>query len=155
MDRLWLKREDALTLVGMEKKGKAFRANIQAALDSVHIRKTAGRGEPLEFWAPAIVERLLELAGEATPDPELAGEGSLALERFRQARAGLAECELALRKGDLMPRTEVHEGCGLIASIYRRAGARLRKQFGDEAYQIVEEAWDDAQRMIDRRFGDA
>ena len=57
------------------------------------------------------------------------------------------------QEGSLVSRAEVHEGLGLIAGIYRRAGERLRREFGDEAYQIVDEGWDDAQRMIERRFG--
>ena len=92
--------------------------------------------------------------GETAADPELAGPNSPALERFRKARAELVEYDVKLRTGTLMDRAEIHEGLGLIAGIYRRVGERLRREFGDEAYQIVDECWDDATRQIEVRFGE-
>ena len=89
-----------------------------------------------------------------TPDAELSGTDSPALERFRLARARLAELDLESKKGDMLDRHVVRECLAASSGIYRRAGARLRREFGDEAYQVMDEAYDDAIRVLDMKFVD-
>ena len=72
---------------------------------------------------------------------------------WKQERTRATRLMRLEREGQQLPRDEVHEGLTIIAGIYRRAGARLRKQFGDDAYAIVEESWEDATRAIESRFG--
>jgi hypothetical protein len=73
--------------------------------------------------------------------------------RYKRERTKLLRLRRQAKEGQLLRRSDVHEALMGIAAIYRRAGQRLRTQFGDEAYQIIEEGWDDVQRKIDHDFG--
>ena len=88
-------------------------------------------------------------SGKASSDPGKRADVAYKRERTRATRLRRLQ-----RQGQLLDRREVHEGLSAIAGIYRRAGARLRQEFGEDAYQIVEECWDDATRKIDRMFGE-
>ncbi len=151
--KLWLDRKDAMVLADF--KEAAFRSNIQEHLSEDDIRQTSGRGEALKFWAPAIVKRLIEIASapETTSEPELAGDGSPALERYRDIRAESAEYDLEIKRGDLMRRVDVHEGLAEAGSIIRRHAARLVKGYGVEAERIMKDAVEDMLRVNERLFG--
>ena len=84
---------------------------------------------------------------EALMDPTITGT-SPALERFRHARAGLAELELQAKQGQFLPRQLVHECFGRVASLLRAAGDRLKKDYGPEALKILNEALEDALRAV-------
>jgi hypothetical protein len=93
-------------------------------------------------------------AAGADVDPTLfTGTDSPALERLRLANAELKELELSQRRRDLIPRRQVHQGFGLVASILRRAGEILQKQFGRDAHAVIEEALNDADRAVTDTFG--
>ena len=131
-----------------------FDARIRPAIPDDCVKKENRR---LLFHARGVINAwAAREAAKLAPaaDPLMDGT-SPELERYRKARASLAELELESRKGALLDRRVVHEGLSAIAGIYRRAGARLRHEFGDAAYQIVEECWDDATRKIESMFGDA
>lgn len=106
------------------------------------------------YSARDLARWMVKQAGETTPDPELGGESSPALERFREARAALAEYDLQIRQGDLMKRADVHEGLSVAASILRRKVARLRKLFGEDAARILADAVEDMMKAIERLFGE-
>ena len=59
-----------------------------------------------------------------------------------------------MRHKVLLPRDEAREALGRIAAILRGAGETLQRQFGSEAAGVLIEAMDDAQREIDRCFGE-
>ena len=54
----------------------------------------------------------------------------------------------------LVPRDEVREGLGRIAIILRGAGDVLQQQYGRGAVELLDEALDDAERVMGRLFGD-
>ncbi|MHC4178643.1 MAG: hypothetical protein ACYSWU_14125 [Planctomycetota bacterium] len=88
-------------------------------------------------------------------------EGTTANDPSAQADVGYKHERMLLlrnrrqqQEGTLLSRVEVHEGLAAISGIYRRAGERLRREFGDEAYQIIHEGWDDADRKIEVLFGE-
>lgn len=85
-------------------------------------------------------------------DALMQGSGSLALERYREERAAIARLDRLEREGSLLPRDEVREALGRIASILRGAGDTLQRQFGQTAADILLEALDDAGREIERAF---
>ena len=92
----------------------------------------------------------------ARDEDELLGGGSSpALERYRTERAALARLDRLERQKRLLPRDEVREALVRIASILRGAGDTLQRQFGTPAAEIMYEALDDAQREIDRTFGES
>jgi hypothetical protein len=92
------------------------------------------------------------LAGD--DDPMLVGGSSPALERYREERAALARMDRMERERLLVSRDEVREGLGRIAAMLRGAGDVLQRQFGPAALEVLNDALDDAQREIDRCFGD-
>jgi hypothetical protein len=104
-----------------------------------------------DFWAENA--RALALARSDETDPLLVGPESPAMERCREARAGLLELELDTKKGNLLERRAVHEWAGRISHIIRDSTATLQRDFGPQAAQIIEEALDDADAEIQRAFG--
>jgi hypothetical protein len=92
----------------------------------------------------------------AKDDDELMqGNGSPALERYREERAAIARLDRLEREGLLVPRDEIRQVLGRVATILRGAGDALQRQFGPMALEILYEALDDAEREIDRSFGES
>lgn len=88
-------------------------------------------------------------------DPLLDGPSSPALERYRKFRASMAFLELKQRRGQLLPRDQVHELLVRLAALIRGAGEALQRQFGEDARLLLEEALNDADAVIDRFIHDA
>ena len=82
-------------------------------------------------------------------DGALAGPASPGLERYRLARAAIAELELEQLRGRLVPRDEVHAVMDQVAGVLRNAGEVLQRHYGDEARQVLEEAIDNARRLLE------
>jgi hypothetical protein len=107
---------------------------------------------------PAVVRSLHDFLADnaqklARDDDELMqGNGSPALERYREERALIARLDRLEREGQLLPRDEVRVALGRIAAIVRSAGDTLQRQFGQAAADILLEALDDAGREIERSF---
>ncbi len=99
-----------------------------------------------------LAENAQKLARE--DDPLMQGSGSPALERYREERALMARLDRLEREQELIPRDVARESLGRIAAILRAAGDALQRQFGPAAGEILYEALDDAQREMDRFFGD-
>jgi hypothetical protein len=89
-------------------------------------------------------------------DPLMAGggTGSPALERYREERALLARLDRLERERSLLPRDTAREALGRVASILRGAGEALGRQFGPAAVELLYEALDDAEREVERSFGE-
>jgi IS4 transposase len=110
---------------------------------------------------PAVVRALHDfLADNAAKlaredDPLMQGNSaSPALEAYRVERAALARLDRMERERLLVPRDDVRQALGRIAAILRNAGEALQRQCGPAGVDILFEALDDAQREIDRSFGD-
>jgi hypothetical protein len=87
-------------------------------------------------------------------DPLMQGGGSPALEKYREERAALARLDRLEREGTLVPRERIRQSLGRIAAILRGAGDTLQRQYGVEALEILFEALDDAEREVERSFGE-
>ena len=85
-------------------------------------------------------------------DPLMSGSGSVALERYREERAAIARLDRMEREGSLLPRDEVREAMGRVASMIRGAGDALQRHYGQAAAEILTDALDDAEREIIRTF---
>jgi hypothetical protein len=83
-----------------------------------------------------------------------AGVNSPALEKYRIAKAKLAELELREREGNLIPRVEIHTHLGRLGAILKGCGERLQRDHGAAALEIWNEAIDDFEREIKSQFGD-
>jgi hypothetical protein len=177
MDRKELSKEERAALRRHEKqKEEKLRWQYYAAIPQKHWREMSGRqtkvlNEQAERYKipfggasislPSVVRALHDfLAENATKlardeDPMMQGTGSPALERYREERAALARLDRLEREGALVPRDVARESLGRIAAILRSAGDTLQQQFGGEAVNVLYEALDDAQREIDRSFGES
>lgn len=94
-----------------------------------------------------------DLTGGPLDELIVAAGDSPNLERYRLARAQLAELELERQKGSLLPREKVRSGLGRFAAILRQLGERLGKRHGPDVFGSVNDALDDCQRVIDDEFG--
>lgn len=82
-------------------------------------------------------------------DPLLAAEvDSPGLERYRLAKAALAELELEERKGSLIPLEKVRDMLGRWSSLIRRMGESLTKRFGKEAAELLNDTLDECRRVV-------
>lgn len=154
-------------------KEERLRWQYYASIPQKHWRRMSGRQTKvineqaqrygLPFGGPVIslpelaralhdflAENAVKLARD--DDALMSGPASPALERYRAARAALAELELGQREGQLLPRDETHLAMARIAAILRSAGETLGRQFGSEAREILDEAMDDAEAEIARWF---
>lgn len=91
--------------------------------------------------------------GDESGDPDLEGEESPGLERYRLAKAALAELDLDRKRRNVIDRNVAHDGLGRIADLLRQAGERLQRQCGADALGILEEALASAEIEIETIFG--
>jgi phage terminase Nu1 subunit (DNA packaging protein) len=89
-------------------------------------------------------------------DELLVAEGdSPGLERYRLAKAALAELELEERKGALLSREKARLALNRWASIIRRLGERFGKRYGREAAMALNDAITECQHVVDHEFVDS
>ena len=101
-------------------------------------------------WSVAKVRAWRESL-DADADPLLVDAvDSPALERYRIARARLAELDLKQKRRQALPTDAVVQGLSVFASTMRGAFAELRRQFGEDAYKIVSDGLDDAEMIFER-----
>ena len=116
------------------------------SIDSV--KNWAKQGMPGQrgSWRLDLIAKWLRTDGpwkrwDAPTDADpLLGEGdSPALERYRLAKAKLAELDLETRKGELIERDKARDIFSRWAVLVRRMGERLSKRFGPDAAATVNE----------------
>lgn len=101
-------------------------------------------------WRPRASE---SVAGPGLDDLFVAGGDSPNLERYRLARAQLAELELEQKKRALFPRDAARSVLGRVASLWRRYGERIGKRHGPEEVVSFNETFDECRRVIEDEFG--
>ncbi len=82
-------------------------------------------------------------------DAIMAGGDSPALERWRTERAELAELDLDQNRGELLHVGAARQTLGRWAQILRKAGEQLRRQYGNDAGDILQDALDDCDAIVD------
>ncbi|MCP4591815.1 MAG: hypothetical protein GY842_13850 [bacterium] len=111
-------------------------------------------------WPTWVVDALQKWAALRYPEDDgddaamAAGGPSPALERWRRARATLAELEVGQKRGQLLPRDQVRELHSRMAGVLRSAIDRLQREFGDGAFEAIDEALMSAQQMLERWLED-
>ena len=73
---------------------------------------------------------------------------------LREETYKLRRLERLHRENELVDRHIMHDWIGRVASVLRRAGDRLQRRCGKEAFKIYNEALDDVDRHIEIFFGD-
>ena len=127
-----------------------------------HYRRFAGpdatrtHGGKLYFHGRTLVDAWAEsmrvAAVAPSVDPLLAGGDSPALERYRTARALLAEMEVDRQRENLIPREEIEVALTRFAGVLRRAGESLAREFGNEAAGLMNEAVDEVAKEWSENF---
>src|SRR5262245_14716913 len=108
-----------------------------AGLSGRHLRSTdCPRNPDGTYNAWDVARWLVERAADDSSD--VPGD-SPNLERYRAAKAELAEMQAAERRGQLISRERNREFLGRVAAILRQAGEVIRT-FSSEAHQILDEA---------------
>lgn len=119
----------------------------RALRDSDCPREPDGR-----YNARAVIEWLM-VSRETTGDPLLdSGDGSAALERYRAAKAELAEIDIAERKRQLIPRDLTRVWMGRLAGLLRNMGDRLGRRYGKDAQIAVNDTLSDFDRLVADAF---
>ncbi len=140
-----------------------LRQTYIAKLDAKQVKN----GRPMRLFFPALVESIVQARIESalrsrpapSDDPLLAAGDSPGLERYRMAKAKLAELDLEARKEQLIDREKARDVFGRWATLIRRAGERLSKRWGNEAAAMLNETLDECgaivQELKGREGGDA
>jgi len=110
-----------------------------------HNLPLAGASIDLEQLAPAVHE-LLARRDAGDKKQRRAGR---ALELIRREELLLKRMERLARQRVLLERASVHDCFGLVADIVRKAGAALLDQFGADAHAILDDALEEAVRLVD------
>lgn len=117
----------------------------QASRYGIPIRgETVDLGRVLVWLHDFLAENgplLLRTVGE---DQLLSGDmqDSPALEKLREVQFRLKELEYEEKKGNLIPREEIHDFFQQFANRIRSAGDQLQKKFGADALEILNAAID-------------
>lgn len=75
------------------------------------------------------------------------------LERWRLAKAQLAEIELEEKIGTILHINDVLVFVGTMADIVRRVGERLQRSYGQPAADVLNDGIDDLERIYELKYG--
>ena len=93
--------------------------------------------------------------GEADDSDLIIGSGnSPSQERFRSIKADMAQIDLETKRGNIVSREDVRMGLGVLSGVLRDTAEQLEREFGEEAYRIMQKAFDEVERTIKERFSD-
>ena len=127
------------------------------SLSTVQYWKKSGMPGQPGAWPLGQISAWLRTEGPWQPggDPlESDGGDSPALERYRMAKAELAELDLKERQGSLIDRERARGVLGRWAAITRRMGEKLAARHGRGAAQLLSDALDRCTALVEREFGD-
>ncbi len=95
--------------------------------------------KPMRIRSAALLEIATSRRATESEEPLMSEGNSPALERYRSAKAALAELDLHLRKNDLIEVARAKEVFMRWAVLVRRMGERLAKRYGPDASATVNE----------------
>lgn len=151
-ERGWATVSSAAAFLGVTPQ--SIRQTYFPCLRDVDIRRSAN---PIVFRVAALIEVMVEkrvaertaITPQAPADELLLEDGdSPALERYRLAKAKLAELDLETRKGQLIERDKARDIFSRWAVLVRRMGERLAKQFGPDAAATVNETLESCRAAV-------
>ncbi len=129
---------------------QSFWKTNRPLIDPKDIRNATQRGRVMIHARGAIdswVAHKVQAATKNGADPLLVGGDSLGLERYRLAKAELAEMDVQLRQKTHVDINTLNAEMMQFAAIIRRSGDALQRQFGNDAAKIVSGAIDAAVRQ--------
>jgi len=109
---------------------------------------------PCHLHAPTLIDALIARAKASilTSDPMAAEADSPALERWRAAKAELAEYELAEKRETVVPIEAVKDEMTAFSDSLRRFGERLMRRYGPDASRDMNKALDQAMAATRKYF---
>jgi len=121
---------------------------------------------PKRWWVRAkavhdwLVQRAVQGMRGAIGDPDelalAAGGSSPALERWRQAKAQMAEIDLDRVKSQTLDRGRVHEVFGQVGNLIREVGEQLQRDGHHSCWRRLDQALAGAIRKVEKELaGDA
>jgi len=123
-----------------------------------------GDGRNLRFEGHAVVAALVQYrVVQAAPKPSfgddvdaelMAGGDSPGLERYRNAKADLAEMDRDVRRGHLVPMAELEPVLTSFASVIRGTGDNLQRKFGPDAAEMLNAGVSEAVGTIESFLSD-
>jgi hypothetical protein len=136
---------------------QGFHKQIRPLVPAEDVKQTGRRGDVRIRCRAAIDAFAAKAAAKVQPqdDALLAAGDSPELERYRAARASLAELELGERNASLVHRDQLEPAFTAYASAVRRAGEALQRRFGPEAVDLLNEALTEAEQAVRRTWGGA
>ena len=109
-----------------------------------------GRYDLREILKWALAEGLLVPISRAAQGDEV---GPQSLGRQRQAKAELLEMEVLQRKRALLPRDDLRNSLGILASMIKQKGEQLCRRYGPDASVFFSDLLEDYHRVISNEFG--
>ncbi len=136
-----------------------FDRELRPLLDECDVKRPEKRGQPILYRARALLDAWLERQVEtrmrrAVPSDDDNGVDSPNLEEYRKWRAVRERLAVEREARQVVDRSEMRQGLGMIAAVIRHAGDTMQRQGHAEAYQILDEALDEAERLIADMFAD-
>ncbi len=103
-----------------------------------------------------LTDNARKLTRAETDDELMSGNGatSPALERYRRIKADREQIALNREEGHIIEAERLDRFHAEMAKIMRGACETLQKDFGSEAYRVLDEALAEADKIIPRIFGD-
>ncbi len=150
-ERAWISKGQMLLVWDVSEQ--VFDRNIRPHFPLDCVRQQKNR---VWFYSRGCIEGYLRrpLAVDAEDAEMYAGFDSPALEKFREARAGLANLDLKEREKELVSRTDMRTGLARLGALYRGVGEKLQRKYGPEAADLLNEVMDEAEREFRGMFGE-
>jgi hypothetical protein len=151
-DDLWLSRAQTATLLGVS---VSQLANVVLGRLGKDDRRKDGRAELIRTRAAvkAFVEFKTATAPLDGPDDFNDGEASPNLERWRLARAKMAELDLHLREGRLIDVELLSDRLRGLLDLLKGFGGTLQREFGRNAAVLYNEFLDDVRGLSAKSDG--
>lgn len=100
-----------------------------------------------------LADNKYKLAATGGDDELLAGPSTPELNAARLAylkeRTRISQIEADVKEGRLLGRDEVHQVYAVIAGVFRQASETLLRRFGEEAYEVLADALDAAEKQME------
>jgi len=140
----WLTRAELARAFGLTETG--LKKSVLPLVAPSHVRTERCRsGSRLLYYGRGVIEAWAakQAARHRKPDPLESAAGPAA-ERYRAAKADMAEMDRDHRLGELVPTALLRECHSVFSSILQRTGDALQRTCGPDAHRIFEEGLDEA-----------
>lgn len=105
----------------------------------------------MEAWAAAgRSKRKASVTSAEEKELQPEAGASPGLERFRMAKAELAELDLAVKKSELVSRSDMRDCLAQVSTRITEAADELQRRFGPEAFAVLEDCMADAKVRVGR-----